>query len=69
MRRPGPAQGVLFGRQYIHIGQPTCLMCKVLLALAAVQDHDDCPGWVVPVPAWVLLPDRTDEPETLREAA
>ena len=54
-RRVSPAQGVLFGRQYVHIGHPTCLMCKVLMAIAAVQECDDCPGWVEPAPLWAVL--------------
>jgi hypothetical protein len=49
-----PAQGVLFGRQSIHLGHPTCLMCKVLLAVSA---------------AWAVLPDSVETPGTLERAA
>ena len=73
----GAAQLPLFGSQSVHIGRyapspslRTCLMCSVLLALADAFDPcGSCPGWVEPVPSWVLLGERTDEPVTLGEAA
>ena len=47
----------LFGFQFIHLGRRgICVMCGVLLAMAAVYDDcGSCPGLVEPVPAGTVL--------------
>ena len=63
IRPASPAQGVLFGRQSVHVGRyapspslRTCVLCAVLLALSAAWDDcDSCPGLVEPAPSWWVL--------------
>jgi hypothetical protein len=53
----------LFGREYVHIGyRGHCLICRASLAAAAAWPCDDCPGWVEPVPPWMILA-AADAPE------
>jgi len=74
MRRRAPVQLPLFGPQSVHIGRyaspRTCLMCKVLLALADdLTDCSPCPGWIEPVSPRAVLGEYRSEPETLERAA
>lgn len=65
-----PVQLALFGAQMVHIGhRGHCLMCGVLMAMAAVYDDcSSCRGFVEPVPPWMVL-GAAGKPEALEEAA
>lgn len=64
-------QLTLFGPVAVHIARRgNCAVCRASLAIAADRDLDgchDCPGLVVPVPWWMVLPDAAGLDEAAAE--